>query len=318
MQRVSTRDVPQRERLAFVHDFVARNWAGMRFSPLDTQNVEIDIALFDLPDVRVARAHYPPMIGSRSRDLLSDGRDNYTLAIVSDDHDVSVAGTADFTVKAGDMILVNEATCFEVRQPRAMIVDVMSLGRRQIAERIPRIDFAPFYHIPRAAPGAVMFAGYADLLRQTPPAGEKARQIAAAHVHDLLAVALDGFVRGGTERDRSSVRAARFAVIKQAIRDRVSDPTLSIESIAKRQGVTPRYIQQLFAAEGVTFTEFVRARRLELAYSRLDAPGARPGIAEVAFACGFGDLSNFNRAFRQRYGMTPSDVRAAAMRRSSS
>jgi AraC-like DNA-binding protein len=31
----------------------------------------------------------------------------------------------------------------------------------------------------------------------------------------------------------------------------------------------------------------------------------------VDYECGFGDLSYFNRAFRRRYGATPTDVRAA-------
>ena len=35
-------------------------------------------------------------------------------------------------------------------------------------------------------------------------------------------------------------------------------------------------------------------------------------ISSVAFDCGFGDVSYFNRAFRRRYGMAPSDVRAWA------
>ncbi len=35
-------------------------------------------------------------------------------------------------------------------------------------------------------------------------------------------------------------------------------------------------------------------------------------IADIAAEAGFNDLSYFNRAFRRRYGATPSDLRAAA------
>jgi len=34
-------------------------------------------------------------------------------------------------------------------------------------------------------------------------------------------------------------------------------------------------------------------------------------ICDIALAAGFGDLSTFNREFRRRFGMTPSDVRRA-------
>jgi len=35
-------------------------------------------------------------------------------------------------------------------------------------------------------------------------------------------------------------------------------------------------------------------------------------IGAIALRVGFGDLSYFNRTFRRRYGMTPSDARAQA------
>lgn len=316
MQRVSTDDVPERQRLAFVHDFIARHWAGMRFAPLRDDDLRIDISVFDLPDaVGIAKAHYPPIVGSRARDLLSDGRDNYTLAVVSDDHEVCVDGCRAFTAKAGDLVLLNEGTCFEVRHQRATTVEVVSISHSQVAARVPRLDLAPFYHVPRSAPGTSLFAGYANLLRQTPPEGDKARQAAANHIHDLIAAVLDGFVERGAHRNESGIRAARLELIKKDIVDRLRDPALSVNSVAARQGVTPRYIQQLFEREGTTFTAFLRESRLALAFRRLDQGSVRTAISDIAFDAGFTDLSNFNRAFRKRYGMAPSDVRARAMRK---
>jgi AraC-like DNA-binding protein len=34
-------------------------------------------------------------------------------------------------------------------------------------------------------------------------------------------------------------------------------------------------------------------------------------ISDIATASGFSNISNFNRAFRSRFGATPSDIRAA-------
>jgi AraC-like DNA-binding protein len=69
----------------------------------------------------------------------------------------------------------------------------------------------------------------------------------------------------------------------------------------------------LFEAEGVTFSEFVLSRRLTRAHRMLsDSRHAHLTISALAFECGFGDLSYFNRVFRRLYGATPSDVRQAA------
>ena len=32
-------------------------------------------------------------------------------------------------------------------------------------------------------------------------------------------------------------------------------------------------------------------------------------ISEISYACGFNNISNFNRVFRERIGTTPSDYR---------
>ena len=37
-------------------------------------------------------------------------------------------------------------------------------------------------------------------------------------------------------------------------------------------------------------------------------------VSAIAHESGFADLSYFNRAFRKRYGMTPSDARALSAR----
>ncbi len=79
--------------------------------------------------------------------------------------------------------------------------------------------------------------------------------------------------------------------------------------------MSPRYIQELFGAEGVTFTEYVMERRLTEAKRMLSNPRFAFGtITEVAGNVGFGDLSYFTRSFRRRFGMTPSDARELARR----
>jgi AraC-like DNA-binding protein len=63
----------------------------------------------------------------------------------------------------------------------------------------------------------------------------------------------------------------------------------------------------------MTFTEFLLDRRLARAHRMLSDPRfAERSITSIAFDVGFGDLSYFDRAFRRRFGETPSDVRENA------
>jgi AraC-like DNA-binding protein len=79
--------------------------------------------------------------------------------------------------------------------------------------------------------------------------------------------------------------------------------------------VKPRYIRSLFESDGTTLSAFIRTRRLHLAHHMLGDPRLlHRKVAEMALDCGFSDLSTFNRTFRREFGMTPTEVRAGAMK----
>lgn len=58
------------------------------------------------------------------------------------------------------------------------------------------------------------------------------------------------------------------------------------------------------------FNDFLHHHRLKEAASRLTSESLP--ILTIALECGYGSIGPFNRAFRQRFGMTPTEYRAAA------
>ncbi|UDF31901.1 UNVERIFIED_ORG: helix-turn-helix transcriptional regulator (plasmid) [Roseateles sp. XES5] len=315
MRRLSSEHVPPRERMAFVHDFVARHIGGLHFSPADRDNIRIDLEGLMLPGgLTIGRSFYAPMRGARTRDLLQDGREHYLMAINSEDHEIAVEGKAPVKIAAGDAILLNEAGCSEFWLGKATRVDVIALDRRLLAGLAPRIPMEANYIIPSKAPSMSLLVDYVEALRRNPPVSLKAGELASRHVYDLAALVLDGFVRGGAERNAHSIAAARLKLIQKDIVARIADPDLRIEAVARRQGVTPRYIQRLFESDGTTFSDFVREQRLDLAFCLLRArERAGSTITAIAYDAGFSDVSSFNRAFRRRFNATPSDVRATIL-----
>jgi AraC-like DNA-binding protein len=137
------------------------------------------------------------------------------------------------------------------------------------------------------------------------------RAVVASHIHDLVALSV-GAARGyQSVAEECSVSAARLRTIKADIVAHLSDYQLNVNSVAARHGVTPRYVQKLFASEGATFSEFVLERRLMVAHRRLGDPRfAHQSISSIAFDLGFSDLSYFNRSFRRRHDATPTEVKA--------
>jgi AraC-like DNA-binding protein len=110
------------------------------------------------------------------------------------------------------------------------------------------------------------------------------------------------------EEGASGPQAQWLERARRLIDERICDPDLGVAGIAAALGVSPRYLQMLFAAAGATPSAYILDRRLRLAAERLRRREA-PCVTEVAMALGFNDLTHFGRAFRRRFGVTPRDYR---------
>lgn len=106
-------------------------------------------------------------------------------------------------------------------------------------------------------------------------------------------------------------RAALRTAVLQHVRERLTDPSLSVSSVCRALALSPRTLHNLFAGEEQTFAATVRRLRLERSAAVLADPTCTATVADVAAAHGFHDPTTFARAFRRRYGCAPRDVRAS-------
>lgn len=88
------------------------------------------------------------------------------------------------------------------------------------------------------------------------------------------------------------------------IRDNVCDPSLSLDKVSAKLNLSRRLVQKLLSEAETSYTELLLPERLTLAAKQIRQPGSK-SIADIAYRCGFNDISNFNRAFKKRYGLSP-------------
>lgn len=192
-------------------------------------------------------------------------------------------------------------------------VDLMCLRLRHdaVAPLARNLHAALGRKIPASNEHLRLLTRYVRVLDESEPleSGE-ARALVTRHICDLAALA---FGSVGDERALAGERSlhdVRLRAVKAYVDKRLANAALSLESIAGALGLSPRSVQRLFEREGVSFSEFLLDRRLARAHALLTADAANGRtIGDIAFACGFGDISWFNRSFRARYGATPSDIR---------
>lgn len=88
----------------------------------------------------------------------------------------------------------------------------------------------------------------------------------------------------------------------------LSGDYLTLPWLADQLGLSERQLQRLFQARNTSFTETVRAKRFRFVTEQLHRmPCVHGRIADIAYRAGFQDLSNFNRGFQARFGMSPRD-----------
>jgi AraC-like DNA-binding protein len=85
----------------------------------------------------------------------------------------------------------------------------------------------------------------------------------------------------------------------------------TLSGLAEWAGLSRYHFLRTFERlTGLTPHQYVRRARLRAAALRL--AGEKTKVIDVAYDSGFGDVSNFNRAFRDEFGATPLAFRASA------
>lgn len=107
------------------------------------------------------------------------------------------------------------------------------------------------------------------------------------------------------ERNPESRRVQK---VKQYINDHYTEQ-LRLDDLSRLVGMTSTAFSRFFKLRtGKTLSDYVLDIRLGFA-ARMLVDSTR-NISEICFECGFNNLSNFNRIFKSRRGVTPKEFRA--------
>lgn len=83
---------------------------------------------------------------------------------------------------------------------------------------------------------------------------------------------------------------------------------LTLESVACKFGFSPSYLSRMFQKyAGINYKAYLLELRTDMGYRLL--VNTPQSVGEIAMSCGFPDSRSFSKAFRKRYGTTPTEYR---------
>jgi len=124
-------------------------------------------------------------------------------------------------------------------------------------------------------------------------------------------------------RRRAQVRAQKISLAPEAIETAAQrlnymfqvekvfrNDRISLDSLSERLGLQPYQLSGIVNSRmGRSFTELVADYRVDEVKKRLSDPEEKANILNIAYDAGFGTKASFNRVFKERTGLTPSEFR---------
>jgi len=308
--RFSTWDLPERERLDRWREEFGRRVIGVEIEPRASHAPFCAEATMQaLPGCRIAFCAGSAARLNRTPALAADGDNSIGLIVNLGPKVVMSQRGRDMPLQQGEATLVQDTGALTDGNVHYY---GLVFPRPVLAARLLDLDASMMRATPRSGGPLGLLVRYLDLIRTEADLSlPQVRRTVVGHIHDLTALAF-GADRDTKEHGLSAVAAAHLAAVLAHIAKSFVEPGLTVEAVARRQGVSRRYLQRLLEESGMSFTERVNELRLQKAFALLTTERyGKRRISDIALEAGFSDISHFNRLFRARFGDTPRGVRGS-------
>ena len=229
---------------------------------------------------------------------------------------IELAGTAHFTHAGRKLVQPpGQWTIFDTARPSTILAPqgsetlILTLPRERLLGSCYHLDdllllpFSKAYGI-----GRVLCDFVVSVVSELPKLGWRTETDMADTVCHLLRLAILECLGG---REGHSHREFLTERIKTYILSDLRNPELSIDRIATALHCTKRYLHKVFEPEGVSLSDYIWQSRLDRCRDELvDAKHEARSVTDIAFSWGFSSSAHFSTAFKQRFGIPPSNYRA--------
>jgi AraC-like DNA-binding protein len=141
--------------------------------------------------------------------------------------------------------------------------------------------------------------------------GKATRAGEASAIAYAATMALYDDVLSGDRRNAQTARSRAIDRVVAHVRRHLDEP-LDVRALADFAGLSRSHFSRSFTnSEGVSPAEFVLVERMRRAASLLVSSAV--SVKQVSRDCGFEDPNYFAKAFRRRYGASPTEFRTTGM-----
>lgn len=312
-----TEDIPPEERFACWHELIWNSFAPTDWSSDYADRYHIKHRMLEIGDVQIWEASISTSTLKRTEKLIRKS-DPEKVCIAFNRRGVLLGDTAGRQMVCGP----GDLYCHDTSHPSKMMfrsaedrrsfdgLTVMvprrnlSLARRNVDQVVGRRISA------NVGMGALLSTFISQLAHNSTSFGVNDGSRLEFVVGDLVSATLAGTMDDLGCVPEESRRNALLLSVKEFMLQNLSDPELTPSAVAAAHHISISYLHRIFQHEEITVAAWIRQRRLAQAYAKLtDAAHYAVPIHAIASLSGFARAADFTRAFRNAYGMSPTECR---------
>lgn len=293
---------------------VADVFPPLRVSPTDRAPFAGSIRSAGSGDLHVSRMASSPHLVERRPEQISRSDESYLkLSLHVSGRSLMIQDGHEIVLEPGDITLYDTSRPYTMVQERDFSMLVAMFPREAVRAVAPDAPALAGLKFDAGSGLASVVSGYLHTLDRNldtlaGPAGARLSQAGLELIGSLLAMELGN-------APTIEPHAVMLRRIQGYIEQHLGDPGLSPGMIAAGHFISIRHLHGMFQAEGVSVASWIRARRLERCHQDLSDPLlVGRSVASIAARWGLLDAGHFSKLFRQAYGVSPTQFRAAAAR----
>jgi AraC-like DNA-binding protein len=309
---ISTAMLPVKQRLEFWHDSVCKHFAslelgvhnedlskGLRSTLVHSEFGKLDLIQLDACRQTVQRDH---------RKIIADAhRQHYTL------FSLQLRGIGKVEQDGRQAIVrPGEAVLFDTSRPYSFQLDedfekiVIRIPSETLKTLFSRPDRLCAININSNAPGAnLLFTYIGSLISEYKTLPQNCTSAFSNALIEMIGGMLQELPESKSAND-SSIKKTHLYELKRTIATELANPKLGAELLSLQLGLSISSIYRIFSHEPIPLIQYIWNSRLERCFEDLiNKCYLDLSITEIAFRWGFNSSAHFSRAFKERYGITP-------------
>jgi len=312
----STAGVSAREKFVYWQEAIARNMLDLDFDLVNGTPFEAMFsgACVDALFISTIKASAHKVSRSHAN-IARSGSDHILFNFVLAGRLVAEQDGRTATINVGEAAACDASRAYTLRFDGPVELANVRLSRQSLQHAVAGLQRLTAVNLNSSGPlGPLAFSYLNALMDRAALLSETtSRKISNSFIELISGLLIDA--AQGSPAPLSDYRSLALIRIKDFVERNLGNFELDPTLVASAIKLSPRYMNQLLEPEGTSLSRYIWRRRLERAAADLRNFALNGlSISSIALNNGFSDLSHFSKAFRDRFGSSPSEYRNAAVR----